>query len=128
MLRKGAARAGAGRAFISPANLALRFLIELALLAALGTWGAHAGATGLLSAILVVAVPLAAAGGWGALVSPKARVSVGWQARLGVGLVLFGAAIAALAVSGFPKLAVALAVSVAFHQAWRTAETGRPAR
>ena len=46
---------------MSPANLALRFLLELALLAALGLWGARAGATGLLSAILAFAAPLAAA-------------------------------------------------------------------
>ena len=113
---------------MSPANLALRFLPELALLAALGIWGAHAGATGLLSAIRVVALPLAAAALWGAMVSPKAWLSVGWQARLGVELALFGAAIAGLADAGFPKPAVALAAAVTFHQAWRTAETRRPAR
>jgi len=113
---------------MSPANLALRFLLELALLAALGLWGARAGATGLLSAILAVAAPLAAAILWGAFVSPKARFLIGWQARLGVEIALFGAAIAGLAVSGFPKLAVALAAAAAFHEAWRAAETRRPAR
>lgn len=113
---------------MSPANLALRFLLELALLAAVGIWGAHAGATGFLSAILPVAATLAAAVLWGAFVSPKAWVPVGWQARLGVELVLFGAATASLAVSGFPKLAVTLAVAVAFHQGWRMADMRRPAR
>ena len=113
---------------MSPANLALRFLLELALLAALSIWGADAGATRFLSAILAVAAPLAAAILWGAFVSPKARVLIGWQARLGVELALFGAATASLAVSDFPKLAVALAVAVAFHQGWRVTDTGRPAR
>jgi hypothetical protein len=113
---------------MSPANLALRFLLELALLAALGVWGAHAGATGFLSDTLAVAAPLAAVILWGAFVSPKARVPAGWQARLGVELALFGAAIAGLAVAGFPKLAAASAAAVAFHQTWRVAETRRPAR
>lgn len=66
---------------MSPANLTLRFPLELALLAALAIWGAHAGAAGVLSAILAVVAPLAAAVPWGTLVSPKPRVSVGWQAR-----------------------------------------------
>lgn len=54
----------------------------------------------------------------------QARVLVRWQARLGVELALFGAATASLAVSGFPKLAVALAVAVAFHQGWRVTDNG----
>lgn len=112
---------------MSPANLTLRFPLELALLAALAIWGAHAGAAGVLSAILAVVAPLAAAVPWGTLASPKPRVSVGGK-PVGGELALFGIAIAGLAVAGFPNMAVALAIAVAFHRAWRAAETRRPAR
>ena len=117
---------------MSTANLALRFLLELALLAALSIWGAHArchripvgkpGHCGTTRGTTRGSHPL------GAFVSPKARVLVRWRARLGVELALFGAATASLAVPGFSKLAVALAVAVAFHQGWRVADMGRPAR
>jgi hypothetical protein len=110
---------------VSAPNLVLRFLLELAMLAALGVWGAHAGTTGLSSAVLAIAAPLAAAVLWGAFVSPKARISARWPARLGVELAVFCAAVAGLAVSGFPRLAVALAAAVVFHQGWRFAEIRR---
>lgn len=68
---------------MSPANLTLRFPLELALLAALAIWGAHAGAAGVLSAILAVVgtacgsrplghVGLAQAAGVGRVASPSA--------------------------------------------------------
>ena len=50
------------------ANVALRFLLEFAMLAACALWGAHAG-----GAAAAVAIPLAAAALWGAVLSPKAR-------------------------------------------------------
>lgn len=114
--------------FVGAANLALRFLLELAALAALGVWGAHAGTTGLLSAILAIAAPLVAVVLWGVFVSPKAYVSVSWPARLGVELAVFCAAIAGLAVSGFPRLAAVFTAFVIVHQSWRLVEIRREER
>ena len=59
-------------AALRAANLALRFLLELAALAALAYWGSQAGATVLENVILAVAAPLAFATLWGLLAAPKA--------------------------------------------------------
>ncbi|MCI1192280.1 DUF2568 domain-containing protein [Calidifontimicrobium sp. SYSU G02091] len=108
-------------------NLTLRFLLELAALAALAVWGARAGATPLTAVVLAIAAPLAAAVLWGALVSPKAWVAAGWPVRLGVELAVFGAAVAGLAAAGLPEMAAALAAVVLVHEGWRAAEVRRRA-
>jgi len=113
---------------VSAANLALRFLLELALLAALAYWGAHATASPLLAALLAVLAPLSAAALWGACVSPKARVALPPRGRLAVELCLFALAGAALAAAGQPRLALALAAGVAVHQGWRAAGPRRATR
>jgi alkanesulfonate monooxygenase SsuD/methylene tetrahydromethanopterin reductase-like flavin-dependent oxidoreductase (luciferase family) len=53
-------------------------------------------------------------------------VQVGLPFRLGVELVVFASATLSLWAAGTPRLALAMAVSVAVHHAWRVAETARP--
>lgn len=95
-------------------NLGLRFLIELAALAAVGVWGAQAGSGTALHVALAIAAPIAAASVWGAFVAPKAAVRVREVVRVAIELAVFAAAAAGLAAAGHPTLAVAFgAVAVA---------------
>jgi Protein of unknown function (DUF2568) len=52
-------------------NLALKFLLELAALAAIGLWGASI-ADGAPAVVLAIGLPAVAAGLWGAFAAPKA--------------------------------------------------------
>jgi len=52
-------------------NLAVKFLLELAALAAFGLWGASI-ADGVLAVVLAIALPVVAAVAWGAFAAPKA--------------------------------------------------------
>ena len=88
--------------------LTVRFLCELALLAALAYWGLSVGNGG-TPWLLGIGAPLVAAIVWGALVAPKARWPLPLQVRLVTELLLFAAAARALAVAGQPVLAVVLA-------------------
>lgn len=88
------------------ANLVVRFALELCLLGSLAWWGAETGGPA-----LAIAAPVAAAGAWGAFVSPKARVALRPVGRAAVEAALFGGAALALADLGHAALAVALAVA-----------------
>jgi hypothetical protein len=95
---------------VRAANLALRFLLELCLLAALGYWAFGAAGGGLGGALLAAAVALAVCLVWGLFVSPKARFQlglVGWLVAQG-GLFVLGAA--ALWSAGQTVLGVSLLV------------------
>src|SRR6188768_799962 len=58
------------------ANLAVRFGLELAALAAMGYWGFRVGEGWVASVALGLGVPLIAALAWGIFVSPRATVPV----------------------------------------------------
>jgi hypothetical protein len=94
------------------ANLGLRFLLELALLAALAYWGWHEQGV-----VLAIVLPLLAAVVWGAFVAPKARFPVSVPVRLAIELTLFGLAVAGLFAAGADVLAIALAAGVAVSDA-----------
>jgi hypothetical protein len=107
---------------VSPPNLALRFLLELGALAALGYWGTHVG-TGFVARLgLALAAPLAAAAAWGAVVSPKARLRAAAPTRLAVEVAVFAAGAWALAAAGRPRAAAGFAAAVAVHELWRALE------
>jgi hypothetical protein len=91
-------------------TLTVRFLCELAMLAALAYWGFTVG-DGIGAWVLGVGAPLLAAVVWGALVAPKARWPVLIPTRVVIELVLFGAAVGALAVAGRPLAAMFLGVA-----------------
>ena len=90
------------------ANLALRFLLELCLLASFGYWGFQIGQSWLVKIILGIGAPLLVAVIWGAFLAPKAamRLREPWLLILELGL--FGLAVAALYFTGYPALAWAL--------------------
>jgi Protein of unknown function (DUF2568) len=88
-------------------TLALRFLCELAMLAALAWWGFGVG-DGAGAWLLGIGAPLLAAAVWGGFVAPKARWPVPGPVRVAIELVLFAAAAAALAAAGQPLAAAVL--------------------
>lgn len=113
---------------MSGPNLALRFLLEIAALIALGVGAAHAGSSAAISTLLAVTAPLLAAVLWGLFVSPKARFVLPWPIRLAIELALSIVAVAGLAFAQRPQLAAGLAGAIVLHQLWRAAETKRVAR
>lgn len=104
-----------------PINLAVRFLLELAALAAIGYWGwsQHDGA---LRFVLAIGLPLLAAILWGTFAVPedpsrsgKAPVPVPGIVRLVLELALFAFAAWALYDAGNATLALVLAAIVIIH-------------
>ena len=98
------------------ANLALRFLLELCALGALGYWGFMVGENGFVKILLGIGAPLLAAVVWGLFVSPKAAVPLELPLRLVPEALVFGSAIVALFATGHPVLAVALLVVAAVNR------------
>lgn len=103
-----------------PVNLAVRFLLELSILAALAYWGwtEHGGVWRFVWAVML---PLAAAGLWGTFRVPgdpgDAPVPVPGGVRLLLELALFGAEVALLAAAGRPGWAVGLGAVIVVHYA-----------
>ena len=93
------------------ANLALAFLLELCALAALGYWGVWVGGGPLSKTALGIGAPLFAAILWGLFAAPRAPMSVP-LVGLGVKVIVFGSAVAALYSAGHRGHAIAFAVLV----------------
>lgn len=94
------------------ANLAVRFLLELCMLAALGYAGFRLGDGIVTEIALAVALPLAAAVVWGVAIAPKARRRLPDPGRAVLELLLFAAAAAGLVVTGQIVLGLILAAAV----------------
>jgi len=77
-------------------NLALRFILELAALAAFAYWGATTATAGVTRIGLAIALPSLLAVVWGLFISPKARIPTGAFGRAFLGLIVFLVAAAAL--------------------------------
>jgi hypothetical protein len=92
-------------------NLGVRFLLELAMLVALGWVGGEIGSSWLVSVPLAIAFPVLAAVIWGMFIAPKAPRRLTDPAKLLVELVLFSAAAVGLALVGHPVLAAVLAAT-----------------
>jgi len=82
--------------FLKSANLALAFLLELCMLAALGDWGFHTGESTMGRIGLGLGTPLLAAIVWGTLLSPRATVKVSGMIKFILQVIAFGAAVVAL--------------------------------
>jgi hypothetical protein len=80
--------------------LALRFGLELCLLAAVAYWGSQACSGTVVHVVLAIAAPTIVAVVWGLFVSPKARVRLPRPLWLLLQLVLFGLGAAALIAAG----------------------------
>ena len=88
------------------ANLVLKFLLELAALAAFGLWGASA-AGGAAAVLLAIGLPVAAAVLWGTFAAPRARRRLSLSLRAPFELGVF--ALAALALWAAESAALGLA-------------------
>jgi len=94
-------------------TLLVRFLLELAMLGALGYWGFKTGDSALATWALGLGAPLAAAVVWGMFIAPKSTFEVPAPVWIGLQVVLFGAAAVALATVAPDQLAaIFLAVVV----------------
>ena len=102
-------------------NLALRFGLEICALVALAYGGWHVHGATWLRVLVAIALPVLAAVVWGRWVAPKASHPIPDPRRLIPEWVVFGGATAALAVTGHPILAAALAVLAALNRfaLWR---------
>ena len=102
---------------IRGANLALRFLLELCALGALGYWGFKTGG-GLIAKIgLGIGAPLIAAVVWGTFLSPQAPVRLSGLLVLILQALVFGSAAAGLVATGHRTLALMFVVIVAINAA-----------
>ena len=97
------------------ANLALRFFLELAALAALAYWGWG------VTWVLAILAPAAWIVLWATFGSPKARVSLSTAQRIVFEAVAFGAAAVALGAAGQEVWAVVLFAAWAANRAILTA-------
>lgn len=93
---------------LATANLALKFLLEVAAIAAFAYWGANTGAMP-LSLILAVAAPAIAIAAWAVLAAPKAARRLPPETRIPFELTVFLGAVLALLVAGAPGPAVIMA-------------------
>lgn len=100
---------------VKSANLAVRLLLEVASLAALGYWGWVTAETVTLQVIQVAVAPALFAVAWGLVISPKAPRRLSDPVRLLVEIGLFALVAGALAGAGQPALALIFAVAVGVH-------------
>ena len=89
---------------LKASNLALRFLLELTALGALGYWGVQRGGSTVVNVTLAILLPLAMIVVWFFFVAPKARFGGARATRLALGLVVFFVAAAAIANTGHTTL------------------------
>ena len=77
-------------------TLTVRFLLELAALAALAWWGVRTGDTAAMKVVLGAGAPLTMALVWGAFIAPKATFAVPGPVHLALQLAVLAAAAGAL--------------------------------
>ena len=82
--------------------LAVRFLLELSLLAALGIVGFNASDSAAVGALIAAVLVIAAATVWGVMLSPRRRLDPPVGIRLVVELALFAGAAIGLSAIGSP--------------------------
>ena len=97
-------------------NLALRFLLELCVLVAVGYWGFHSGAGRVMKVVLGMGAPLLVALAWVAFVAPNAWLAVPDPWHLLLEVLVFGVAALALVASGQRTLAVVLALAFVINR------------
>ncbi len=85
-------------------NLALRFLLELCMLAAVAYWGFTTQAAWLMKILFGIGLPVLIAVLWGMFIAPKATRPLSGAPRLTLELILFASGAVALFASGKPTL------------------------
>jgi hypothetical protein len=97
---------------IAGLNAALRFILELAGVAALAIWGWTVGDGSPLRIVLAVGAPLLLIVAWAMLIAPRSRSPLDQRTRFVVGSGLLLVAAAALWVAGSTAVAAAFAILV----------------
>lgn len=97
-------------------NLGIRFLVELAGVAAVAAWGLHASPDPLVGVLVAAGAAAALIVAWALIVAPNAanRLPQSRRDLIGTGLLLVAAA--ALSAAGQPALALVFAGLVAVNQ------------
>ncbi len=85
-------------------NLAVRFLLELCMLAAVVYWGFKTQTAWLMKILLGIGLPVLIAVLWGMFIAPRATRPLSGAPRLTLELLPFAAGAAALFASGKPAL------------------------
>jgi hypothetical protein len=101
------------------ANLALKFALELAALAAFAVWGASVDGRG-VAVLLAVLTPALAIGLWGTFAAPKSPRRLPTRTRIPFELGVFALAALALNRSGHELIAIIFAVTAAVNAALLT--------
>ena len=96
-------------------NAALAFLLELAMLAALGLWAFHSTPGGWLSWLAAVAIVAAAILIWAVWAAPRSKTRLPPLPLLALKALLFGCAAIGLAAAGQAPLGVVLAAIAAVN-------------
>jgi hypothetical protein len=102
------------------ANLALKFLLELAALGSFAIWGAGAE-SGALAVAHAILAPLIVALLWGRFAAPRSRHRLPRATRIPFELTVFALAVVALALAGHGLWAIVLGVVMAANAALLTA-------
>ena len=102
-------------AILKSTNLALAFLLELALLAAFAYWGFQSGGGTLGKVLLGIGVPVLVAVIWGIFMAPNSTRHLQGGAYLVLKAILFGLGVAALAAAGRTTLGLVFAVVVVIN-------------
>jgi uncharacterized membrane protein YfcA len=100
---------------IKAANMAVRFLLELCMLAAFAYWGSRTGESTAVNVALAVAAPLAAATVWGVWMAPKSSRRLPERRRIPLEFALFGLAVLALVAADAPQAAAGFGVAAAVN-------------
>ncbi|MDM5233110.1 YrdB family protein [Lysinibacillus pakistanensis] len=97
-------------------NLALRFLLEICLLIALGYWGMQTGKGWFLKICLGIGVPMIFAFIWALFGSPKATMPLNGTFHFMLEFVMFSLAVIALYAAGRKQLASIFAILIIINQ------------
>src|SRR5512145_18122 len=97
-------------------NLAVRFLLELCMLAAVGYWGFQTQSGWGMKLILGIGLPLLIAVVWGLFVAPKAIYPLSGVPHMVLALILLGSGAVALFASGKPTLGWVYAITLIVNQ------------
>lgn len=97
-------------------NLAVRFLLELCMLAAVGYWGFKTQSGWGMKLMLGIGLPVLIAVVWGLFVAPRAIYPLSGIPHLVLALILLGSGVVALFASGNPTLGWVYALILVVNQ------------
>jgi hypothetical protein len=104
---------------IEDANLALKFLLELAAVAAFAFWGASVDGTA-VAVLLAIVVPVVAVALWSRFAAPKSPRRLPTRARVPFELAVFALAALSLSAAGHTSTAIVFSAAVAVNAALLT--------